>query len=129
MVELSVVARRHGLEPVSNLVSIEVHQKAHQSQIVRWNPLLELPVVNIAERGVVRWLKPLVNAVHAHQSLELVSRVTLIQKLCEGIGSNFRVINAHLSYLNELFGLRQLVTETVVHLAVLLLIEVDLMLK
>lgn len=91
--------------------------------------LLQIPVVSVAERGVVGRLQPLANAIDADKGLELVSGVTLVEKLSEGIGRELGLLDAHLSDLNQLLGVWQLVTKSVLHSFVKLLVVQDLVLE
>lgn len=126
VIELSVVAGCHCLEAIPAEVPIELVQKAHEGQVMRWDLLAVLAGVIVAEGGVEGRLEPLVNVVDADQRLEVVRVVTLVKQLSEGIRGKFWVSCAHLSDFNEFLRVAQLVTEPVVHAFILFLEVLDL---
>ena len=85
VVKVAIVAGSHGLEAIADEVSIEVVQQANQSQMIRRNELLQVSLVRVPVRVVLGWNHPLVNAVHTHHRLELVSVIDLIKQLTECI--------------------------------------------
>jgi hypothetical protein len=87
-------------------MAIEIHQKTNKSYVVGRNTLFHIAIVRVAERWVLRWLQPLVDAVHAHKGLELVRVITLIEQLGESVSSNFGIFYSKLGNLDELFWVR-----------------------
>lgn len=126
MVELAVVARCHRLEPIPQVVSVEVHEQANEGDIMRWNVLLQVASVGVSERRVVRRDKPLVNTIDADHCLELVTVVALVEEFGESVCGDLGVVHSHLGNFDKFFGITQLITQPIVHGVVLLLVEGDL---
>lgn len=106
VVKLAIVASGHCLKPIANIMAIEIHQKTNKSYVVGRNTLFHIAIVRVAERWVLRWLQPLVDAVHAHKGLELVRVITLIEQLGESVSCNFGIFYSKLGNLDELFWVR-----------------------
>lgn len=102
VVELAVVARGHRFEAIADEVSIELHQKAHQSYVVGRDVLPHVAVVGVAVGRVLRRLQPRVDAINAEHRLELVRIVALVQQLAEGVRGEHGVLGASLGNFNEL---------------------------
>ena len=110
MVELAVMRGGHGLEAITDVLTIELHDQAHKGEIVRWNALLPFTDVSVTEGWVVRGLHESVDTINTDKSLELVRVVALIQKLSERVGSENLVICTSLGDLDELLRVGELVT-------------------
>ena len=97
------------LNTVAHKVAIELHQQAAKRKVVRRDAVLVVLVVCIPERGVEGRLEERVESVHADQRLVLVSPVKLLKNLTKRGNRDFRIVDADVHDLNQLFGISQLV--------------------
>ena len=91
--------------------------------------LLELALVSVAIRVVVRWDHPVVHAVNAHHRLKLVSVVDLVEQLAINVCGQDRVVCASFSDLYQFDRVSEFVAQSEFHGFVLLLVPLNFMLE
>lgn len=99
-----VVAGCHHLDPVGQLVPVQVHEHPAVGDMVGRDPAPQLTVIVVPERRVASCAVQVRERIHALQDRDVFYLVHLAKKLTHRAGGILWVLYACYAYLVEVFG-------------------------